>query len=946
MKFGFWFLTILILLFATVSSQTSFDEKISDKVLGQLEEEGKVNVIVKLRDKEPGNIIISTINNFNEDKIMHKLEKKIKNKFSSSNAFSAELTREEVEYLLKENSVEEISYNYPIKLLLDDAVDITNASSIWPKQINSLNLTGIHQSVCVIDTGVDYSHPDLGGCSNESFLAGNCSKVIGGYDFGDDDANPMDYDGHGTHVAGIVGASGGIFGMAPNVNIVAMKVFNDTGAGDSGMIVSAIDWCVNNASIYNISVITISLGLSDGNGSLLRDSYCDADFGLLGNAINAAVAKNISVTVASGNDGNTTHIGVPACIENATPVASSTKSDGVSSFSNRNNMTQLFATGGTSGGSGSCSSGSMDPDRICSTYKDGAYISFSGTSMAAPIVAGAIAILNQYLNLTNQLMTPQEIETTLNQTGVLIDDNSGSGLNYSRIDIYSAILSLDVDAPNVTLVSPIDNSVSLTVNQTFTCNATDWQLSNLTLYVWNSTGLYYNETKNLAGTADESSFNLTNMGEDVYSWNCLGVDVEGNSAYALANYSLTIGGISVSLVSPSDETYTNINNTNFSCRVISEADSELSNVTFYLWNSSGDLTYNLTENISGFDNTTIFNWTFLEGGNYSWNCLGVNNKSNESWGVTNFSVVYDVTIPNLTLIGLPSSATSSSISRTFSFNVSDENIDSCSLIIGGVVSLTNSSMNVSVTQSFSQTFTPGTYVWEINCSDLAGNVNSSEENSFTITAPVVVQTSGGGGGGGGVMSTIPNVYEVSVAEISAGYTKSLKSNEKINFSVFDFEGGRHLLTINEIGVDYVNLIVESDPINLTLGVGQSAKLNLTSSIYYDLFIQVNQIVAGEAELTIQLINEVIEEKVIEVVTETEIKKIEVIETENYFWVIGFLVVVLILILGVVLRLNRKKLKTKKTSKKKRKKHGNRKGHKNPFQIKLKLENGKRKKAKS
>ncbi|MEA3248324.1 MAG: S8 family serine peptidase [Nanoarchaeota archaeon] len=905
MKYRLYFFTILILLLTIISSQNSLDEKISDKVLEQLEEEEKVNVIVKLKDKENSNIIISTVNNFEENKIINKLDKKIKNKFSSSNAFSAELTREEVEYLLKENYVEKISYNYPIKILLDDAVNITNATSIWPRQINFLNLTGVRQSVCVIDTGVNYSHPDLGGCSNESFLAGNCSKIIGGYDFGDDDHNPMDYHGHGTHVAGIVGASGGISGIAPNVSIVAMKVFTDAGLGNEGMIISAIDWCVNNASAYNITVITMSIGLTDGENSLLRDSYCDLEFTGLGSAIDAAVAQNISVIVSSGNDGNTTHIGVPACIENAIPIASSTKSDGVSSFSNRNNMTQLFAPGESINSTGLTE-----------------YSEQSGTSMAAPMVAGAIAILNQFLNLTDQLMTPQEIETTFNQTGVLIDDTAVSGYNFSQINIYSAILSLDVDAPNVTLVSPTDNKVNLTNNQTFTCNATDWQLANLTLYVWNSTGLYYNETKNLTGTANETSFNLTNMGENTYSWNCLATDMEGKSAYASSNFSLTIGGISVNLLSPSNQTYTNSNNTNFSCQVLSDVNNELENVTFYLWNYSGDLIYNLTENISGFDNTTVFNYTFINEGSYNWNCLGVNNNSNKSLGENNFSVVYDVKSPNLTLISLPSSATSNSISKTFSFNVSEDNLANCSLIIGGTISLTNSSINTSITQSFSQTFTPGTYIWKINCSDFAGNVNSSDENSFTITAPLVVVSSSGGGGGSATTSTPSKVYEANVSEISAGYTKNLKSNEKINFSIFDFEGGRHLLTINEISTDYVNLLIESDPINLTLGVGQSVKLNLTSKIYYDLFIKINKIIAGEAELTIQLINEPIEARVVEVVTTGKIEEVEPIIVKDYSGIVTILTVLFILIGLIILKLDRKELKPKKIlEKKKKKRHG-------------------------
>ena len=405
------------------------------------------------------------------------------------------------------------------------------------------------------------------------------------------------------------------------------------------------------------------------------------------------------------------------------------------------------------------------------------------------------------------------------------------------------------------------------------------------------------------------------MSEDTYSWNCLSTDIQGNSDNASSNYSLTIGGITVNLLSPSNQSYTNTNNTNFTCQVLSDVNNELSNVTFYLWNSSGDLNYSPPTNISNFDTTTIFNYTFINEGNYSWNCLGVNNNSDQSWGADNLSVVYDITTPNLTLVSSPEDATSNSISRTFNFNVSDDNIDNCSLIIGGIISLTNSSINTSLTQSFSNTFTPGTYNWKINCSDLAGNVNSSTTNSFTITAQAVVVSSGGGGGGGATTSTEPKVYSVGVTEIFAGYTKSLKSNEKVNFSIFDFEGGRHLLTINEVGLDHVNITIESDPINLTLGAGQSVKLNLTSPNYYDLLVKVNSIVSGAAELTIQLINEPIEEREVELtITGVEISETETIASKDYIGIIIFLAItsVLISIIGLIglilLKLNRKTLK--------------------------------------
>jgi len=227
-------------------------------------------------------------------------------------------------------------------------------------------------------------------------------------------------------------------------------------------------------------------------------------------------------------------------------------------------------------------------------------------------------------------------------------------------------------------------------------------------------------------------------------------------------------------------------------------------------------------------------------------------------------------------------------------------------------------MNISLGQSFSQTFIPGTYSWKINCSDFSGNVNSSSSNSFTITTPSSgsSSSSGGGGGGTGVTSvSTPEVFEVSAAEVSSGYTKFLKKNEKINFSLFDFNGERHLLTVNKVGKDYVNLTIESEPINLVLGIGQSVKLNLSSVDYYDLLIELNSINGDEVELTIQLISEVIE-KVVEVIVKGEDVEVEVFIIKDYFWVVIVLLVILSAIVFVILKKGEsKKLKKEETNRK-------------------------------
>ena len=859
--------------------------------------EERVAVIVKRGTVPQSNFV--RINSFSNgiDKIAE-----------NGNRYTAFVSRDELEILKSTYGVLNIQRNIPLKAFMQDAIGIVDADALWNLEIDGINLTGSSQSVCILDTGINNSHPDFLGrvlaekcfCTvSDSGSGGCCPNTNATDDIATDD------NGHGTHVAGIVGASGGVNGIATEVGLVIVRIMNGTGDGNSFDLENGMQWCIDNAVTYNISVITASLGAADE-----KTTSCDGDVPSTTAKINSAVAQNISVTIATGNYGWNNSITWPSCISNATPVGSVDKSDSVSSFSNRNSLLKLFAIG-TSINS-SCLVGNTG-------YVNG-YCTKQGTSMATPMVAGAISILNQVLNLTGQSRTPLEVEDIFYNSGKTISE---LGNNYSRINVYDAILSVDNIAPNIILISPMDNKVNLTANQTFVCNTTDWQLANVTLKIWNSTGLYHNVTNNLTGTANETSFDLVDMPLGNYDWNCLVVDVEGNYDSASANYSLTIGGISVILVSPLNNRYTNINETNFTCESNSEATHELSNVTFYLWNSTGDLNYSLTKNVSGFDNTTIFNWTFVDEKSYSWNCLGVNNGSNESWGDNNFSITYDITVPNITLVGdLPTSETSNSVSKDFRFNISEENIANCSLIIGGVIDLTNSSVNVSVTQLFSRIFTPGTYNWKINCTDLAGKVNSSAENSFTITS-VVVQNTGGGGSSSASAVFIPKTYEVSVAEITSGYTRSLKKDEKINFSVFDSEGGQHLLTIDKVDVDFVELTIESDPINLKLGIGQSVKLNLTSDTYYDLLVKLNNITGSSAELTIQLINEAIEVKVVEIIKE-EIVETEVLVTGDYLKMIAGLVIALIISIGVIILLVikvTKKIKRRRALKKEKKKNG-------------------------
>ena len=142
--------------------------------------------------------------------------------------------------------------------------------------------------VAVIDTGVDYTHPDLIGFGKDG-------KVIGGFDFVDNDNDPMDTNGHGTGVAGIIAADGILKGVAPKVKIIAYRVSSDGESVSSELIEKAIQKAIEE----NVDIINISLGVNQTNNKIDE-------------AVRQAVKKGIVVITAAGNDGpNEFTIGSP-----------------------------------------------------------------------------------------------------------------------------------------------------------------------------------------------------------------------------------------------------------------------------------------------------------------------------------------------------------------------------------------------------------------------------------------------------------------------------------------------------------------------------------------------------------------------------------------------------------------------------------------------------------
>jgi len=312
------------------------------------------------------------------------------------------------------SSVKKIYKDTYVKLNLHESARIIKANKVWTLKDKDGNLiTGKGIKVAILDTGVDYNHPDLGG----GFGLGK--KVIGGHNFIAGNKNPMDDHGHGTHVAGIIAAKGAITGIAPDCKILAYKVLNKNGVGSVSAVIAAIDMASdpdgNPDTNDGADIISLSLG-GPGNEN-------DA----ISTAINNAVKSGIVCVVSAGNEGpDEASITSPGCAIYPITVGATTKSDLLAGYSSRgptanyNIKPEIVAPG----------------SNIRSTILNNGYTSWSGTSMAAPHVTGVCALLLQkFRNLT-----PFEVKSILCQSSVPLPYSPfqvGSG----RVNAESAVNS-------------------------------------------------------------------------------------------------------------------------------------------------------------------------------------------------------------------------------------------------------------------------------------------------------------------------------------------------------------------------------------------------------------------------------------------------------------------------------------------------------------------------
>ncbi|MEU3862820.1 S8 family serine peptidase [Streptomyces sp. NPDC028722] len=227
------------------------------------------------------------------------------------NAVAVTVKTSEVAALKRLPGVTSVVPDAKVRLLTDSSVPLVNAPQVWRrKDPAGRRADGTGVTVAVLDSGVDYTHPDLGGGFGEG------RKVVGGHDFVNDDADPMDDNGHGTHVAGIIAGraaeKGGVTGVAPGASILAYKVLDDMGEGYTSDVVAGIEAAADPANPHRADVINMSLGGS-GDGT-----------DPLGAAARAATEAGVVVVAAAGNEGpGRGTIGTPAAADGVLAVGAS-----------------------------------------------------------------------------------------------------------------------------------------------------------------------------------------------------------------------------------------------------------------------------------------------------------------------------------------------------------------------------------------------------------------------------------------------------------------------------------------------------------------------------------------------------------------------------------------------------------------------------------------------
>jgi PKD repeat protein/subtilisin family serine protease len=289
--------------------------------------------------------------------------------------------------LAADPDVVHIGRDHTVHVELSDSVPLINADDVWNlTDAGGRNITGWGAVIANIDTGVDYTHPDLGGTLNRTndlanLTSGTHTKFVGGWDFVNNDNDPWDDHLHGTHVAGIIGANGTLRGVAPGSKQIPLKVLSGSGDGSDSDVIAAIEYATDPDRDPLTDDAADASSLSLGSW----EPYPDA---LGPRAADASTALGTLCVIAAGNSGpDLSTVISPGISRQSITVGSSTKGDLLSGFSSRG-PTLYF---------------DLKPDLVApgsaivsaANGGTGGNRTLSGTSMATPHVSGVVALLRQ-----------------------------------------------------------------------------------------------------------------------------------------------------------------------------------------------------------------------------------------------------------------------------------------------------------------------------------------------------------------------------------------------------------------------------------------------------------------------------------------------------------------------------------------------------------------------
>ncbi|MGN9166108.1 S8 family peptidase [Tissierellaceae bacterium HCP3S3_D8] len=365
------------------------------KIMAQSLEE--VPVIVQFREDSP---------NFESN--LASITTRVGSNLPLIGGFSGYMSTDLIYRLSNNPDISYISFDSRVYTLLDIAAPSIEAYFPHDKGYEGEGIT-----VAIIDTGVA-PHYDLTRPSN---------RIVGFKDLVNNKNIPYDDNGHGTHVAGIIAGNGSsskgrYVGIAPKANILAIKALDENGGGASSNIVEAISYIIETKDKYNTKVINLSIG-TPANNVCEKDPLC--------RAVEKAVQAGLIVVVAAGNSGpERGTILSPGTSKNAITVGAvddkrtiDTSDDTIAPFSSR----------------GPTNEGYPKPDIVApgvninslSNNKLDGYSALSGTSMATPVVSGAVALLfNKYENIK-----PHEVKQKLLKSCIDLNDSiemQGAGL--------------------------------------------------------------------------------------------------------------------------------------------------------------------------------------------------------------------------------------------------------------------------------------------------------------------------------------------------------------------------------------------------------------------------------------------------------------------------------------------------------------------------------------